>query len=455
MSRGTNRSFRQIEALIRAHTGLSIEHVRPHDRARLIRQAMERAGVREEERYVTQLRGAPNRLLDLASEMSVGETYFFRELEQLSWAIDVWLPKHLVAQKSGHELSIWSAGCASGEEAYTLAMLLGERGLLERAAIVGSDISEPALARARAGRYSAWSLRATPELARQRFFTRRGAEYQLDPSLMSRVRFERQNLSEEEAPLPGSGRLFDLVLCRNVLIYLTRDAQLAVSRRLAHSLVPGGVMIAGASDPFVDLPGVWQRSVAANGVSFMRLGAANAPSRTAVSARAAAAEAAATGPRETHVGRKREPRHERARLPQGTSGRSLEALHTLSKQGGRVEAVEACRSALRETPLAPELHLLLVSLLIELDRHDEAEAALRKLLYVDRRSVMGHWMAGLLLRRSGQQLRAARAYRRVAALCADQPGETLVPLGEGVSHAALQELAAQEAHRLEQRARAS
>ncbi|HEX6241603.1 MAG TPA: hypothetical protein VFZ61_11935, partial [Polyangiales bacterium] len=68
---------------------------------------------------------------------------------------------------------------------------------------------------------------------------------------------------------------------------------------------------------------------------------------------------------------------------------------------------------------------------------------------------MGHWMAGVLLRRAGEQLRAARAYRRVAALCAEQPGETLVPLGEGVSHAALQELAAQQAHRLEQQVRAS
>jgi hypothetical protein len=98
---------------------------------------------------------------------------------------------------------------------------------------------------------------------------------------------------------------------------------------------------------------------------------------------------------------------------------------------------------------------LLVSLLIELNRDDEAHVALRRLLYVDRRSVMGHWMSGLLLRRSGDRQRAARAYRRVAALCADQPGDSLVPLGEGVSHAALQQLAAEQAQTLDRRVRAS
>ncbi|HEX6245639.1 MAG TPA: protein-glutamate O-methyltransferase CheR, partial [Polyangiales bacterium] len=345
----TRRSFRQVEALIRERTGLSIEHVRPQDRARAIRQAMERAGIPDEERYVERLRGAPARLLDLASEMSVGETYFFRELEQLTWVMDQWLPRHLVQQKSGHVLTVWSAGCSSGEEAYTLAMLLAERGLSDRATIVGTDISEPALARARAGRFSSWSLRATPEPARQRFFTRRGADYQLEHGLMSRVRFERQNLTDEEAPLPGTGGLFDLVLCRNVLIYLTREAQLAVSRRLAHSLAPGGLLIVGASDPFADLPGVWQRAVGPNGVSFTRLGAVEPRSVTPPAAEART-QTAKPGPRDTHVARKRRARREGERPAPAASAPTRAAADAPSGQNGRAGAIEACRAALHERP---------------------------------------------------------------------------------------------------------
>jgi hypothetical protein len=123
---------------------------------------------------------------------------------------------------------------------------------------------------------------------------------------MGHVRFERQNLADAEAPLPSPGGPFDLVLCRNVLIYLTREAQLAVSRRLAHSLAPGGMLIAGASDAFVDLPGLWQRSVAPSGVSFLRL-EERQDAGAAAATQALQPKDASLGPRATQVRRRRAP----------------------------------------------------------------------------------------------------------------------------------------------------
>ena len=119
--------------------------------------------------------------------MSVGETYFFRDPDHLKLLTDDILPRLLVTRPRDHVLKIWSAGCASGEEAYTIAMLLDERGLLKRAQIVGTDISEPSLTRARAARYGAWSLRATPQLAAQRYLSAGRAQLRALPGCASRA----------------------------------------------------------------------------------------------------------------------------------------------------------------------------------------------------------------------------------------------------------------------------
>lgn len=461
MTRKTPRQLLSVEALVCERTGLSIAHVRTHDRAKLLTHAMERAGFSDEAQYVAALRSAPSALLALASELTVGETYFFRDAEQLTFLTDQVLPRLITQRAPDHVLRIWSAGCSSGEEAYTLAMLLAERGWLERAEIVGTDISDAAIARAAAGRYSAWSLRATPQLAKQRYFTPLRNEFQLDAELMRHVRFERQSLIDLDAKLPGqSARPFDLVLCRNVLIYFTPEAQALASQRVAQSLAIGGTLIAGASDHFVELPGVWRREVAANGVSYERIAPVHiVPTEEPERVRARRQHVAARSlPPVRSSAPRRTPRRGLSRPSPATThddATALAQVRDVGKREGSARAVEACRAALREQPLATELNLQLVSLLIELDRDREADEALRTLLYVDRNCVMGHWMGAILCRRQNDHVRAARAYRRVATLCAEQPDDTPVPLGEGMTHGALQEVAASEAHSLERAAKSS
>lgn len=461
-----------VDALMREHTGLTVGHLRDEERLSVLAAAMRKAGFTDDAAYALFLRTYPSSLLDLASQLSVGETYFFRDPAQLKQLTDDVLPRLMVARPRGHVLKFWSAGCASGEEAYTLAMLLDERGLLERARIVGSDLSEVALLRARSGRYSSWSLRATSPVASQRYFRPIERDFLLAPAIRERVQFERQNLTDSHAPLPGNCDAFDVILCRNVLIYFTAKACVDASQRLARALATGGVLFAGPTDPFVELP-LWKRETTRAGVTYRRLEQAEAPAspprplpylptdseRNAYQP-APARPTQPRGPTSVQERLSARPPVKRAREEAPASAQTapesaLDLVREIGKREGNERAVEACRRALESAPESIDVYLWLSALLLELNRDGEAEITLRTLLYLDRKLVMGHLLSALLWRRRGDHVRAARAYQRVVALCAERDDDELVPMGEGLDHRTLAENAAAELRALSKLGRAS
>lgn len=191
----------------------------------------------------------PEELGELARELTVGETYFFRHSDQLSALMDVALPERLSARAATRSLRLLSAGCASGEEAYTLAILLRERGVAPgfEITIQAVDVNPAALAKAAGGLYSPWSLRETPAELQQRWFTRQGRDLQLVSAIREAVRFDEHNLlNDAPALLPAHG--FDVIFCRNVLMYFTTEHALAVVARLARSLAPGGFLFLGHAE---------------------------------------------------------------------------------------------------------------------------------------------------------------------------------------------------------------
>jgi len=182
----------------------------------------------------------PPAIAALIEHTVVGETYFYRHPEQIAA-----LQRHLFG--SPGPLRIWSAGCATGEEPYSLAMALLESGRPPgRDRILATDVSERALQRAQAGAYGPWSLRRLPPELRARHFAERGAAQRIAPEVRAMVAFERHNLARDPA-LPGP---FDLVLCRNVLIYFDPTVAAEVLYRLAAAVRPGGFLVLGP----VELP---------------------------------------------------------------------------------------------------------------------------------------------------------------------------------------------------------
>jgi chemotaxis protein methyltransferase CheR len=179
----------------------------------------------------------------------VPETYFFRHIDQFHAFADVALPEAQAARGSIRAFSMLSAGCASGEEAYSLAMVVRERGADRgwNIAIRALDINPAMLAKAARGRYSAWALRETPADSQQRWFRSIGREFELEESIRTAVTFQEVNLAEENAELWAPGR-YDVIFCRNVLMYFTPDNAQALVARLTRSLAPGGHLFLGHAE---------------------------------------------------------------------------------------------------------------------------------------------------------------------------------------------------------------
>ncbi len=187
------------------------------------------------------------------AELTIGETYFFRDPRQFDVVRDTILPALRERRNATRRLRLWSAGCASGEEAYSLVMLLRETGWPHPASILGTDIAAPRLAAARRGRYAKWALRGVPEHAIERWFSAQsGARLQfvLDPSIRREAEFRLLNLVSDEYPSTASGVFaMDVVFCRNVLIYFDVETVRRVAERLLASLSDDGWLLLGASDP--------------------------------------------------------------------------------------------------------------------------------------------------------------------------------------------------------------
>ncbi|MCC6575627.1 MAG: protein-glutamate O-methyltransferase [Planctomycetes bacterium] len=197
--------------------------------------------------YLERRMPASAEISELSRSLSVVETYFLRNRDQFS-ALDAILRKR--AQAGPKRLRVLSAGCSSGEEPYSIAIMIRET--IPDAAqwdigITAFDINPDGLDRARAGRYRAWSLRETPPEIQRRYYTVKGDEFTLDHSIRSMVRFEQRNIVE---PDPGFWRpgQFDIIFCRNILMYFTPQAMREAVERMAGSLAPGGYFFMGHAE---------------------------------------------------------------------------------------------------------------------------------------------------------------------------------------------------------------
>ena len=177
----------------------------------------------------------------LASHLTIGETYFFREQRSLEVLEQKILPELLRARGEGERrLRVWSAGCSTGEEAYSIAMLL-DRLIPDPQAwnvtILATDINARSLSKAAAGVYGEWSFRGAPEWIKSRYFKPLDkVRFELQPRIRSRVTFVHLNLADDIYPsLLNNTNAMDVILCRNVLMYFTSHQVRKVIRNLRHA----------------------------------------------------------------------------------------------------------------------------------------------------------------------------------------------------------------------------
>lgn len=221
-----------------------------------IRKRMDRSGATDYRSYLRLLLHSDEETNALLSGLSVNVTEFYRDRRAFeAFSELVVRPLLLSRAEVGGILRFWSAGCATGQEAYTIAFcVLDElrRLDLERpplVSVLGTDISEKALEKARSGIYTKEDVKGLPEKVLSQNFVRRGDSYEVCPEAARMVRFRRENLLE-----PPSQKYFDAIVCRNVLIYFSRKMHDVVAMNLFHALRRGGYLMLGKTETLMGVP---------------------------------------------------------------------------------------------------------------------------------------------------------------------------------------------------------
>jgi chemotaxis protein methyltransferase CheR len=192
---------------------------------------------------------------ELAERLSITETYFFRHGEQFRAVRETALPERIAARSSYRMLRLLSVACSSGEEAYSLAIagLQARPGPDWLVSVTGVDANPAMLRKPGTGRYSSWSLRETPADVRGRWFHPVDGGFQVNDEIRALVRFSRHNVADEDPDLWAPGQ-YDVIFCRNLLMYLTRPVATTLIRRMTEALAVGGYLFLGHTDSLGSRP---------------------------------------------------------------------------------------------------------------------------------------------------------------------------------------------------------
>jgi chemotaxis protein methyltransferase CheR len=256
LPRLTPYEFRLLRDLIYDYCGIYFQDDAGFLIQRRLAPRLEATGCRSFAEYYEILRyhnKRPEELEEIAQRITTNETYFFREGYQLDALRHEILPEAHAQRRRGRRLMIWSAGCATGEEAYTLAILVLESGLFRdwEVRIFGNDISRRVLQIARKAVYGHHSFRQTEERYLRRYFRDVDGRHQVKDEVKSLVTFGQLNLMDAES-LALVGEV-DIVLCRNVLIYFDVAARRRAIDSFHRRLVPGGYLLLGHSESLLNL----------------------------------------------------------------------------------------------------------------------------------------------------------------------------------------------------------
>jgi chemotaxis protein methyltransferase CheR len=250
--------FRLVRDLVYSHCGLYFDtDFKYLLEKRLCKRlaANQLKGFKEYYHFLKYNRNREQELSDLMDLLTTNETYFFRESFQLKAFTDEILPEVKAAKekRGDRTLRIWSAGCSSGEEPYTIAMLILEQGLFRgwRVEIVGTDISHKVLHQARKGVYSKTSFRTTDEKYMGRFFQPQEGGYRINDEVRELVTISHLNLFDANR-VSLLGRM-DLIFCRNVIIYFDLPAKKRVIDSFYRTLVDGGYLLLGHSESLMNI----------------------------------------------------------------------------------------------------------------------------------------------------------------------------------------------------------
>jgi chemotaxis protein methyltransferase CheR len=437
----------EVSGLIAERMGLHFPEERWPDLARGIMSAGEELGFSCPDACLSWLRTrelTARQIETLASHLTVGETYFLRDPASFDVLEREILPP-LIAQRteSGGTLRLWSAGCCTGEEAYSLAITCA-RALPKlrewKVSILATDINPRALAKAGAGVYSEWSFRGSPDWLRERFFSPApDKKLALNSTIRNMVQFGYLNLAEDVYPsLHNYTNAMDVIFCRNVLMYFTPAHQRRVAAALHRCLVDGGCLFVNPAEASSSLfPMFFPENI--GGVVLYRKtsGAPRVepwPAPVAPSPFVPVAVSEFVVPPVPPVPTAPAvPAQPVAPVPGVSCVDALTNARACANRGRLEESLALCQAAIEVERTNPDAHFLHATICHELNRFDEAIAALGRVLYLDQDFILAHHALGGLYERLGKTKESRRHLSVALELLSARGRDEIVPGSDGMT----------------------
>jgi chemotaxis protein methyltransferase CheR len=425
----------------------------------------------------------PDQVQTLAWHLTIGETYFLRGTQAFDVLEHEVLPELLEARRNDErQLRLWSAGCAGGEEPYSLAisvtrLLPNPQGWTTT--ILATDINTRALHKASNGVYGSWSFRDTPGWLRPQFFDKTSSgDWAIRPEIKRQVAFSYLNLAADPYPsLATNTNAMDIIFCRNVLMYFRPDTMRRVVGRLHDALRDGGYLFVAPSEASHEFFPQFERVASRGEIFYRKVGAGHAAGvghragarpgerrphavAPAVAPRANAGVTVAPG---APVTESRTPAWRQAAEPAAQShapaaqsaatttrsvprarpksGAAQSAVEERAANEGRLrEALASCEEAIAADKLSAGYRYLYATILAELDQEDDAVKALNSTLYLDPGFVLAHFLYGNIARRRARAGEAESHFRTTLALLEELSPDCVLPESEGMTAGKLAEI---------------
>jgi len=432
----------QFVELIRRRLGI-VMHVHQHyELYKTIQEACTKFSLTPAE-YLSQLADCPTQsplLHFLVAGITVGETYFFRDQQQMQLLQHYILPDIIKKKRETNSLSIriWSAGCATGEEIYSIAMMLSE--ILPDIGnwtikLLATDVNTTVLQKAIKGTYTEWSMRSISDYFKQKYFQKETRYYQIAQTIKEMVNFDYLNLNDDNYPSIFNGtNAQDLIICRNVLIYIDNETCHRIMLGLNKSLVQEGYLMLGASDPIniakTDFVFHAQRGSLFTRRLTEKLQPVITTTKTIIN----------PATKIIKITKKIEPK-----IKKLEKIKKIEKIETikqdlvtratdLANMGKLNEAIKLCEEGFRLEPTNKLNYFTYGLTLSELNRLPEAESALRKTLFLDNQFVAGHFQLGLLLLRKNQHEAGLKSLKNALAIAESKQQQEVVPGSQGLCY---------------------
>ena len=388
------------------HAGLHVSSANASALQSHVRTRIRARGLAGEQEFLALLGGrrvedADERRL-LSTVLTTHETFFMRDASQMALLRNRILPECIAARRASGELVLrfWSCACASGEEPASLAILLRE--LLPdlaqwRIEIHATDVSDEILSRARLGRYGEWSFRGCEPEFRAAYFDRHGDQWILQPPIRQMIQYHRLDVLQDVLPDPASGLAnLDLILCRNLFIYFEPDAIEAATTKLASCLRVGGVLMTAHGELRQHRPDSLSAEMLPESMIYRKLALPQHPPADASSqepdwrsAPLALQASLAQTPRRPHSLRRRVSDVPKQCAPAGSDD-ALDAAWRLADAGQLEASQSACDQILANDRMNAGAHFLAAVLATEAGQLTQAQAAIRKALYLDPELIAAH-----------------------------------------------------------------